>query len=389
MTPKARTIESLTLVAAEDWNRCARSASSVYNPFVSHEFLLALEQSGSATAETGWSAQHLILELENRIIAVAPCYLKTHSQGEYVFDHGWADAFHRAGGHYYPKLQVSVPFTPVTGPRLLTMDPAYQATLADSLLQLCQKLHGSSVHMTFALPTEVQNVASPQWLQREDIQFHWKNPGYETYDAFLASLASSKRKNLRKERQAVRDLNITFEHVTGSALTENHWDHFFAFYMDTGSRKWGHPYLTRAFFGMIGQTMADAVLLVMAKRNNKYIAGALNLIGGDTLYGRNWGCIEHHPFLHFETCYYQAQDFAIARGLKTVEAGAQGEHKLARGYVPVKTQSLHHLSHPGLHRAVADYLKNERLAVTRDESALSQHTPYRKQARDGGQQDDL
>ena len=384
-----RVIDSLSQISASDWNRCARSACASYNPFISHEFLLALELSGSANAKTGWKPSHLILEVAGEIVAAALCYVKSHSQGEYVFDHGWADALHRAGGQYYPKLQMSVPFTPVTGPRLLCADATHQGLLAKAAIEFCRKADASSVHITFATTTEANGLVPPQWLLREDIQFHWQNNGYDNYDAFLASLSSAKRKNLRKERNAIAGSGITFEHVTGKDIAETHWDHFFAFYMDTGSRKWGHPYLTRLFFSLIGQTMANDVLLVLAKREGRYIAGALNFIGGDTLYGRNWGCIEHHPFLHFETCYYQAQDFAIARRLKTVEAGAQGEHKLARGYVPVKTQSLHHLAHPGLHRAVADYLKNERDAVAYNETVLSQHTPFRNDSQGGDDSNDL
>jgi uncharacterized protein len=378
MTMKLTAISSLRDIAAGDWNACAGTD----NPFVGHEFLLALEQSGSATAKTGWAGQHLILEQDGKSVGVAPCYLKSHSRGEYVFDHGWADAFARAGGRYYPKLQVSVPFTPATGPRLLAATPEHRAALAQGLLALCQQTKASSVHITFATPQEAAEIDPSAWLLRNDIQFHWHNQAYTTFADFLAQLSSSKRKNIRKERDAVAKAGITFEHVTGSNLREEHWDHFFEFYMDTGSRKWGEPYLTRKFFSLINQTMADRTLLILAKRGGRTIAGALNFIGKDTLFGRNWGCTENHAFLHFETCYYQAMDFAIARGLSKVEAGAQGEHKLARGYVPEKTNSLHHLAHPGLSRAVGEYLEHERAAIAEDQAALGQHTPFRHTEQD-------
>ena len=377
MTAKITTINSLKDISADDWNACAKIDGIAFNPFTSHAFLLALEQSGSATLKSGWAAQHLVLEKNDKIVGVAPSYLKSHSMGEYVFDHAWADAYTRAGGRYYPKLQVSVPFTPATGPRLLANTTEHRALLADGLVSLCKQFKSSSVHITFATEQDASEMTSKGWLQRNDIQFHWHNQGYASFTDFLAALSSSKRKNIRKERQAIVDNGITFDLVTGSDLQEVHWDHFYKFYMDTGSRKWGQPYLTRKFFSLINETMKDQTLLVLAKREGKTIAGALNFIGGDTLYGRNWGCLENHPFLHFETCYYQAMDFAIARGLKTVEAGAQGEHKLARGYVPEKTYSLHHLAHPGLSRAVADYLEHERAAINENQQELGEHTPFR------------
>ncbi len=377
MTTSLSVISSLAEIDAADWDACANPQGFEYNPFVAHEFLLALELSGSATAKTGWAGQHLVLETESGISGVAPCYLKSHSMGEYVFDHGWADAFSRAGGRYYPKLQVSVPFTPATGPRLLAKTEAARAALAQGLLTLCAKAKASSVHVTFAGDSDAAALTQPAWLARNDIQFHWFNNGYKHFPDFLAALSSSKRKNIRKERQAVADLGITFEQATGPKLTEDHWDSFYEFYMDTGSRKWGSPYLTRDFFTRIHATMAEQTLLILAKRKGKTIAGALNFIGSDRLYGRNWGCIENHPFLHFETCYYQAVDFAIARGLKVVEAGAQGEHKLARGYVPVTTKSFHHFAHPGLSRAVAEYLEHERAAIAENAEELAAHAPFR------------
>lgn len=374
MTFALRPLTSLKDISATDWNACATATGQPYNPFVSHEFLLALELSGSATLKTGWAAQHLVLEVGHRIVGAVPCYLKSHSMGEYVFDHAWADAYHRAGGSYYPKLQVSIPFTPATGPRLLAATAEHRQALAQGLVDLCKQHKVSSVHITFALDYEADEST---WLKRHDIQFHWMNNGYSTFDDFLASLSSAKRKNMRKERKSVAEAGITFEHLTGNDLRDDHWDAFYQFYLDTGSRKWGQPYLTRKFFKLIHETMAKDVLLILAMREGRAIAGALNFIGGDALYGRNWGCIENHPNLHFETCYYQAIVFAIGHGLKRVEAGAQGEHKLARGYVPVKTNSLHYLAHPGLSRAVADYLEHERRAIDQNQQELAEHTPFR------------
>jgi uncharacterized protein len=377
MTINARVINSLSEISAADWDRLANPIVESYNPFISHAFLWALEKSGSANAKTGWQPSHLVLETNGVIVAACPCYFKSHSMGEYVFDHGWADAFHRAGGQYYPKLQVSIPFTPATGPRLLAPTDELRKALADALLNLCATYKASSVHVTFDSVDDANAFSNPKWLPRNDLQFHWHNANYKTFDAFLTALSSSKRKNIRKEREAIKTNGISFLHLTGDNLKPEHWIYFYEFYMDTGNRKWGQPYLTRKFFTMLQETMRDQILLILAEREGAIIAGALNFIGGDTLYGRNWGCVENHPFLHFETCYYQAIDFAIARGLKTVEAGAQGEHKLARGYVPVKTQSYHHLAHPGLSRAVADYLEHERQAVAENQTELALHAPFK------------
>jgi uncharacterized protein len=376
MTASISVLTSLSDINAADWDACAKATGQPYNPFTSHAFLLALEQSGSATAKTGWAAQHLVMSENQNIVGVAPCYVKSHSMGEYVFDHAWADAYSRAGGNYYPKLQVSVPFTPAAGPRLLAATKEQRSVLAHGLQALCQQLQASSVHITFASD---QDATESEWLKRNDIQFHWMNKDYKTFDAFLATLSSAKRKNLRKERQQVYDAGITFEKLSGDDLRNEHWDSFYEFYLDTGSRKWGQPYLTRKFFKLIHETMKKDILLILAKRNGRAIAGALNFIGGDALYGRNWGCIENHPCLHFETCYYQAIDFAIAHGLKRVEAGAQGEHKLARGYVPVKTTSLHYLAHPGLSRAVSDYLEHERRAISENQQELAAHLPFKNE----------
>ncbi len=377
MAGRLRRVAAIADIPAANWNALANPPGQAFNPFVAHAFLASLEASGSVGGKTGWLPQHLVLEENGAIVGLVPCYLKSHSMGEYVFDHGFADAFHRAGGRYYPKLQVAVPFTPVTGPRFLAVTPARRVALADGLKAMAQEVGASSVHVTFPLEEEWSTLASRGFLQRQDIQFHWHNQGYATFADFLTSLSSAKRKNIRKERQAVADNGITFEHASGASLREEHWDHFFRFYMDTGARKWGKPYLTRSFFLHLHESMRDHVLLVLAKRGGQIIAGALNLIGSDRLYGRNWGCIEDHPFLHFETCYYQAIDFAIANGLKVVEAGAQGEHKLARGYLPVKTYSLHYFGHSGLARAVAGYLDSERAAIDENQQELAEHSPFR------------
>ncbi len=354
-----------------------------YNPFLSFNFLSALEESGCVGRKTGWQPHHIRLEAsDGSLVGALPCYAKAHSQGEYVFDHGWADALERAGGRYYPKLQAAIPFTPATGPRLLAVRGADTAStrmaLAEGLKAVTDKIGLSSAHVTFANARDMETLEAAGYLHRIDQQFHFVNEGFATYDDFLATLASRKRKALKKERREALVNGITVERLTGNAVTESVLDDFFAFYMDTGSRKWGRPYLNRLFFSLIGERMADDVLLVMARRDGRYIAGAINFIGSDTLYGRNWGCIEDHPFLHFEVCYHQALDFAIERGLKVVEAGAQGEHKLARGYRPVTTHSAHYISHPGLRHAIADYLDRERREVTRMGDYLEEHAPFRK-----------
>ena len=391
-TVQLKVISSLAAVAAEDWDACANPDSQIYNPFLRHAFLLALEESGSAVSETGWLGQHLVLEdSDGKVQAVMPLYLKNHSQGEYIFDYGWADAFHRAGGNYYPKLLCAVPFTPAGGRRLLVRDgpnaAGYETSLLAGSLTLLDKLQSSSLHINFLPEDSWQQLGQQGFLQRTDQQFHWMNNEYTSFDDFLEALASRKRKNLRKERAKALENGIEVEWLTGSDLTESHWDAFFHFYMDTGQRKWGTPYLTRSFFSMINETMADDILLIMAKRDGDYIAGALNFIGGDTLFGRNWGCIEDHPFLHFELCYYQAIDFAIKRGLRRVEAGAQGTHKLARGYVPHRTYSAHYIAHAGLRDAVGNYLESERQYVDNDIAVLSNHTPFRKTANEGEDHD--
>jgi predicted N-acyltransferase len=390
-------VPSVSDIQAADWDACASplvlpavtadscaNSKPAYNPFVSHAFFSALEASGSAIARTGWAPRHLIAKVGGTVAGIVPCYLKSHSQGEYVFDRGWADAYERAGGRYYPKLQASVPFTPATGPRLLIRGGVDQdqigTALASGLVALCGVSKASSAHVTFAREAEWKFLAKHGFLQRTDQQFHWHNHGFANFDEFLATLNSRHRKAIKRERREAVAAGVTIHCLTGSDITEDAWDAFFAFYMETGSRKWGRPYLTRSFFSLVGDTMADDVLLVMARRNNRWIAGAINFIGSDTVFGRNWGAIEHHPFLHFEVCYYQAIDFAIKRGLKTVEAGAQGEHKIARGYLPQTTYSAHYIADPDLRRAISDYLKRERAYVAEAGRELSEAAPFRKAA---------
>jgi uncharacterized protein len=386
-------VSSVSQIAAEDWDACANPSEhpdrlgflkSSYNPFVSHAFFSSLEASGSACAKTGWGPRHLLARRDGVIAGIVPCYLKSHSQGEYVFDRGWADAYHRAGGRYYPKLQASVPFTPATGPRLLIRHGVDRieiaSALASGLTALCRATNASSAHVTFAPEAEWKLLAAHGFLQRTDQQFHWQNQGYRSFEDFLATLNSRHRKSIKRERREAVSSGITIHPLNGSDITEEAWDAFFAFYMETGSRKWGRPYLTRSFFSLVGDSMARDVLLIMARRNNRWIAGAINFIGSDTLFGRNWGAIEHHPFLHFEVCYYQAIDFAISRGLKTVEAGAQGEHKIARGYLPQTTYSAHYIADPGLRRAIDDYLRRERAYIAEAGRELAEAGPFRKTA---------
>ena len=379
----ARLAGPVSEIGAAAWNVCANPAGAADpHPFTRYEFFHALEESRSAVPETGWRPLHLVVERDDRIAGILPLYMKNHSQGEFVFDHAWADALERAGGAYYPKLQSGVPFTPVTGRRFLIAAEADEAGTRTALLAagaaVVEQLSVSSLHITFPTEDEWHAAGEFGYLQRTDRQFHWENRGYKNFDEFLGELSSAKRKNLRKERASVRDTGVEFEWLTGSDITEGHWDAFFDFYMDTGGRKWGTPYLTREFFSRIGQSMPEQVLLIMARHSGRYIAGALNLFGQGVLFGRNWGCIEFVPFLHFETCYYQAIEFAIARGLAKVEAGAQGEHKLLRGYQPVATYSAHFIAHTGLRRAVADYLRAEREAIAENIEDLGQAGPFKK-----------
>lgn len=354
-----------------------------FNPFISHDFLWSLEDSGCATAETGWLSCHLALDGDDGLPAgIVPAYLKNHSQGEYVFDHGWADGFERAGGNYYPKLQISVPFTPATGRRLLVAPGAgadrHRALLAAGIKAAAAKFGASSAHLTFIKEEEADFLSTQDFLHRTDQQFHWMNDGYRHFDDFLGELAARKRKTIRRERRDASVSGIEIDWVTGSDITEDHWDAFYRFYMDTGSRKWGRPYLNRLFFSQVGERLAERILLVLARRGDRIIAGALNFIGSDTLYGRYWGTTESLPFLHFEVCYYQAMEFAIARKLKYVEAGAQGPHKLARGYLPVTTHSAHHIVHPGFRDAVARYLEQEREAVYQETEMMRRFAPFRR-----------
>ncbi len=392
-------LTSLADISRADWDACANPPAAIsaancegatvttvaYNPFLSHDYLWSLEESGSATRKTGWAGQHLILPgADGRPAAILPGYLKSHSMGEYVFDHGWADAFERAGGRYYPKLQVAVPITPVTGTRLLVRpDPdadRNRALLAGGAIALARRHNASSVHVTFATETDWELLAGAGYLRRTDQQFHFFNEGYRDFDDFLAALASRKRKAIKRERRDALAGGIEVVQLTGRQITERDWDAFFGFYMDTGSRKWGRPYLNRRFFSLIGERMSDQILLVMAKRGGRPIAGALNFIGSDALYGRYWGAVEEQPFLHFELCYYQAMEWAIAHGLLRVEAGAQGEHKVARGYRPTTTYSAHWIAEPSFRAAVEDYLRRERRQVAHDEAVLSEYLPFRESA---------
>jgi uncharacterized protein len=380
--PKTGVVPHLADIAADQWDACANPDASRYNPFVSHAFLSALETTGCVGGRTGWLPQHVVVERAGAVAACMPAYVKSHSQGEYVFDHGWAEAFQRAGGSYYPKLLAAVPFSPVPGPRLLVRpgthaDADRQLLLAGGVA-LAKRHDLSSLHITFMREDEWTAAAGQGLLQRTDQQFHWLNQDYADFGGFLAALSSRKRKTIRKERETALASGLAIERVTGAAITDEHWDAFYDFYQDTGARKWGRPYLNRAFFAELGRTMADRVLLVMAHRGGRYVAGALNMIGGDCLYGRYWGAVEQHPCLHFEVCYYQAIDFAIEHKLARVEAGAQGEHKLARGYMPSPTYSAHWIGNPGFRKAVARYLDEERRHVAEQREMLAEFGPYRK-----------
>jgi predicted N-acyltransferase len=369
----ARVARGVCEFAAAEWDALAGG-----NPFLNHAFLTALEDSGSVGPGTGWSPAPVVIDgADGRLAAALPAYLKSHSQGEYVFDHAWADAWQRAGGSYYPKLQIAAPFTPATGPRLLLADPALAVPLLRAAEQLCQSNGLSSAHATFIDPAQLPLFEGAGWLPRSDIQFHWLNRGYASFEEFLAALSSRKRKDLRKERAAAQE-GVEIRSLTGGELREEHWDAFWRFYQDTGSRKWGRPYLTRAAFSLLGERMADRILLVLAYWDGEPVAGALNFIGSDALYGRYWGATIDKPFLHFELCYYQAIDAAIRLGLPRVEAGAQGPHKLARGYEPVPTWSAHWIAHEGFRAAVADFLDRERRGVAADRNYLATRTPFKR-----------
>jgi predicted N-acyltransferase len=365
---------SIGAFPADEWDALTDGG----NPFVSHAFLTTLEDSGSVGGRSGWEPAPIVAQAAGgTLVGALPAWLKSHSQGEYVFDHSWADAWHRAGGHYYPKLQIAVPFTPATGPRILTRDPALAPALLAGAEALCTENRLSSAHATFIEPDQLPLFEAAGWLRRSDIQFHWENRGYAAFDDFLATLSSAKRKNLRKERAAAQS-GVEIRRLTGADLKEEHWDAFWHFYQDTGSRKWGRPYLTRKAFTLFGERMAEKILLVLAYDGRDPIAGALNFIGRDALYGRYWGALLEKPFLHFELCYYQAIDAAIELGLGRVEAGAQGSHKLARGYEPVQTLSAHFIANPGFRSAVADFLERERAGVAAEQLYLGERTPFRK-----------
>jgi len=384
-----RAVSSIREIGQSRWDFAANpyltdpDCGIPFDPFVSYNFLSALEESGSAAAETGWAPYHLMLEDdEGKTLGIVPMYLKSHSQGEYVFDYNWADAFERAGGRYYPKLQISVPFTPATGRRILTArsdkQAEYEEHLISGVMQVAKKLEVSSVHATFLTEPQYDQMGQLGFLQRTHQQFHWLNDDYESFEDFLAALSAKKRKNIRRERRGAIENGIEIERLTGDTIGEHHWDAFYQFYVDTGNRKWGSPYLTREFFSMVGKSMSEDILLVMCKRDGRYVAGAINFIGSECLFGRNWGCVEHHPFLHFEVCYYQAIQFAIERGLKRVEAGAQGTHKLARGYLATHTYSAHWIVNESFSEAVRHFLDQERAHIDEEIDYMEEHSPFRK-----------
>lgn len=377
-TLTAEIIDATSKIDASVWNGLVAATDAHANPFLDHAFFLALEQSRCATRRTGWAPRHILLRDGDRPVGLMPLFEKTHSQGEYVFDHGWANAFEQAGGQYYPKLQSAVPFTPVTAPKLLTAsdDPAIKTALLTAAASFAEQRGISSVHATFVPEAETALAAGDDWLVRTDTQYHWHNAGFDSFDAYLETMSSRHRKVTRRERRDALD-GLTVKWLSGTDLTEAAWDAFFEFYQDTGSRKWGQPYLNREFFSLLSAAMADRIVLMFAYDGDRPIAGTLNMLGSDTLYGRYWGAVREVPFLHFELCYYQAIDFAIAHKLAKVEAGAQGEHKLARGYAPATTYSMHWIGHPGLREAVARFLRQERAAVEREQAVLGELTPFK------------
>lgn len=383
-----RVVDGLADIPAREWDACANPESTgnspplPFDPFISHAFLQALEESGSAMADTGWVPRHLLLEnADGELLGAVPMYFKSHSRGEYVFDYQWADALEQAGGSYYPKLQVSVPFTPVTGRRLLIRpgndDRQIESLLMDGCLQVARQSDLSSLHLTFLEKELWERLGKAGLLLRTDQQFRWQNREYADFDEFLAQLSSKKRRNIKQERRTALTGGIQIEQLTGSSIKEHHWDAFFQFYLDTGSRKWGTPYLTRSFFSLVGAAMADRILLIMCRLGDKYVAGALNFIGGDCLYGRYWGALDDFPCLHFEVCYYQAIEYAIRQKLSFVDAGAQGEHKLARGYLPRQTFSAHWVANEGFRSAIAEFLLSERRYVSENMEVWEGHSPFR------------
>lgn len=374
-------VSSITLIPSDDWNRLANPAGASFDPFLCYDFFLALEESGSAIPETGWGPAHLIVSNEAlEICGIMPLYLKGHSQGEYVFDHSWAEGFEMIGGSYYPKLLSAVPFTPVTGRRIFTAKKnslAVQSLLIEAALTLVQQRQLSSFHINFIEPELALKLGEKDFLIRKNTQFHWVDQDYGDFDGFLASLQSRKRKVLKKERRTALEAGMEIKWIEGDDIRSDHWDDFYEFYIDTGAKKWGTPYLTRTFFDMISETLSEHIVLMFAYNEGRAIAGTLNLKGSDTLYGRYWGAREYHPCLHFELCYYQAIDYALARGLKRVEAGAQGEHKLLRGYAPTSTYSAHYIDHPRFKAAVADFLHSEDQSVTIRSEIMNEHLPYK------------
>ncbi len=379
----ARTVSSIGDIDRNTWNAFAAPQDQPYNPFVAHEFLNALETSGSVGPETGWAPMHLVLEEHGDITGIAPLYAKGHSQGEYVFDHHWADAYERAGGRYYPKLVCAAPFTPVPGPRLLAKTDATKSRLALALRQATQQMGASSLHVNFTTDDDQAALTGAGFLQRMGEQFHWFNRDYQNFEDFLERLSSRKRKAIRRERRDACADDVIIRRLHGTDIEERHWDAFWIFYQDTGARKWGQPYLTREFFRLIANSMPERLLMIVAERNNQPIAAALNFIGGDTLYGRYWGCTEDVPFLHFEICYHQAIDYAIAHGLSRVEAGAQGQHKIARGYEPVPTWSAHWIPDDSFRSAISNYLEAERAQTGMEIRALRDYMPFKKDKRKG------
>lgn len=382
MSFRVKTHQSIASIDANDWNACAIPLNGPYQPFVDHRFLLALEQSGCVSEETGWQPSHIEYKHNDETVGLVPMYLKNHSRGEYVFDYAWAEAFYRAGRNYYPKYQVCVPFTPVTGARILVKQTQAKEEIESSLIQkiidLTDDTGVSSAHITFLTQSEWSKSKLAGLLQRIDLQFHWTNEGYDSFDEFVAQLTSKKRKNIRRERRDVKENNLHIEWLTGSDLQEQHWDAFYEFYLETSSRKWGSAYLNREFFSLVSTTMSERILLILCRRAKKYIAGALNFLGDETLYGRNWGCIEHYPFLHFEMCYYQAMEYAIKTRLRSLEAGAQGGHKFARGYKAQPTYSAHYIANAQFRAAVARFLAEEVKYVHRDLDFLESQSPFRE-----------
>ena len=373
---------SIENIGKKNWNNCANHEALSYNPFVSYEFLNALEKSNSVNGDSGWYTSFFVAkDKDDKIIGCTPAYLKNNSSGEYVFDYSWAEAYQRVGRSYYPKLQISIPFTPVSTPKLLTKDKNdidAKVFMLQAIEDFCSEHAISSAHLTFLNEKELNTLQNKKWLIRTDQQFHWFNDNYNDFNDFLSDLSSRKRKNIKKERDEANKNGLVIETLNHKEIQEFHWDEFYKFYIDTSMRKWGQPYLNRDFFSLIGQTLSENILLIMVKNNNKYIAGALNFIGGDTIYGRNWGCIEDHKNLHFEVCYYRAIDFAINNKLKKVEAGAQGAHKISRGYQPSKTYSAHWIKDVDFFEAISNYLKDERVYIQENIEKLNEYIPFKK-----------